>query len=75
MSGGGGWGLAQLVLPSAEAQLPPVPVLRVCTQADDVPDEAEEAGEGADMQLEGSGAIEPQQHAASEQQQADGTQP
>lgn len=44
-------------------------------QADDVPDEAEEAGEGADMELEGSRAIEPQQHAASEQRQAGGAQP
>lgn len=48
---------------------------REVDEADDVPDEAEEAGEGADMELEGSRAIEPQQHAASEQRQAGGAQP
>jgi len=34
-----------------------------CLQADDVPDDAEEAGEDADLELEGSRSIAEQQHA------------
>ncbi len=41
------------------ALLPPLNVL----QADDVPDDAEEAGEDADLELEGSRSIAEQQHA------------
>jgi hypothetical protein len=40
---------------------------REVDEADDVPDDAEEAGEG-DMELEGSGAVEPQQQQQQQEQ-------
>lgn len=45
------------------------------TQADDVPDDAEEAGEGMDLELEGSRGIAPDQHAADAADAAPAEQP